>query len=434
MGKPIHNTKSTRIIRHFEQREKSALRQLQKKQISHCVRNDRGPIRRFAWQVCAFGFFNECVFIYSWYALMFADHGLSAAQISVLFAVWSITAFILEIPSGAVADKYSRRHILAFAQVVRICGYACWMLFPTFWGFLAGFICWGVESAFKSGTFEALVFDELKHFGAEHDYAKLIGRIGMCANVGLLLAAAAAAPMIRLGYRAVILASLVPLSLSCVSVLMMRPAEKAESATERHYFHVLKEGVCEAVRNRAVLRLIVFISLALVIPGVFDEYSTLFYTTAGIPRGPAIGIVCAVLTAVQTMAEAVAYRFIRLPDRAFFLAYLLSGGLLLVAAYFMRPACVACLLVFYFVLGIANVVMETRLQHSITGHARATVVSVKGFAENVGAVVLYLAFGAVAHKCGYRGGFMAFGGAMVVIGAVYAASEHARAITDRPTG
>ena len=58
--------------------------------------------------------------------------------------------------------------------------------------------------------------------------------------------------------------------------------------------------------------------------------------------------------------------------------------------------------------------------------------SVKGFAENVGAVLLFLAFGAVAHKCGYRGGFMAFGGAMVLIGAVYAAFEHARAIKDRP--
>jgi MFS family permease len=386
----------------------------------------RAGLRRFIWQVCAFGFLNECVFIYSWYAVMFADHGLNAVQISILFAAWSITAFILEIPSGALADKYSRRHILAFAQVVRICGYACWMLFPTFWGFLAGFVCWGIKSAFASGTFEALVYDELKHHGAERDYAKLIGRIGVCANVGLLIAAVAAAPMIRLGYRAVILASLVPLAMSSIVVLTMRPAKKAESTTERHYFHVLKEGVREAVRNRAVLRLIVFLSVAVVFVGVLDEYWTLFYTTAGIPK-PAIGILCVVYMAVVTVGEGIAYRFTRLPDRVFFAAYLLSGGLLLIGAHIMRPISVVCVLVFCFVLEITRVAMESQLQHSITGHARATATSVKGFAENVAGVALYLAFGAAAHKCGYRGGFMAFGATMIVIGAVYVVSEGAKA-------
>ncbi len=41
--------------------------------------------------------------LYSVYALLFADHGLAVAQVSSLFIIWSLTSFVLEVPSGARA-------------------------------------------------------------------------------------------------------------------------------------------------------------------------------------------------------------------------------------------------------------------------------------------------------------------------------------------
>jgi hypothetical protein len=35
------------------------------------------------------------------YALLFADSGLTTAEISSLFVIWSVVAFTAEIPSGA---------------------------------------------------------------------------------------------------------------------------------------------------------------------------------------------------------------------------------------------------------------------------------------------------------------------------------------------
>ena len=49
---------------------------------------------------------------YALYAVLFADHGLTVAQISSLFAIWSLTGFLLEVPSGALADIVSRRGLL----------------------------------------------------------------------------------------------------------------------------------------------------------------------------------------------------------------------------------------------------------------------------------------------------------------------------------
>ena len=50
---------------------------------------------------------SELVPLYPLYALLFLDTGLSGAQISLLFAIWSITSFVAEIPAGVLADRWS---------------------------------------------------------------------------------------------------------------------------------------------------------------------------------------------------------------------------------------------------------------------------------------------------------------------------------------
>ena len=50
--------------------------------------------------------------------MLFADHGLDVAQISSLFAIWSVTGFLLKVPSGALADTVSRRGLLVVSSAL----------------------------------------------------------------------------------------------------------------------------------------------------------------------------------------------------------------------------------------------------------------------------------------------------------------------------
>lgn len=52
---------------------------------------------------------SELVPPYPLYALLFLDTGLSPAEVSLLFAVWSVTALVTEVPAGVLADRWSRR-------------------------------------------------------------------------------------------------------------------------------------------------------------------------------------------------------------------------------------------------------------------------------------------------------------------------------------
>ena len=98
--------------------------------------------------IYAYKFFDDFVLIYPLYAIMFADSGMTPWQIGVLLAAWSASSFIFEIPSGAWADRYSRKHILFIGQVIRALGYLSWLFFPNFLGFLIGFILWGIKGGY----------------------------------------------------------------------------------------------------------------------------------------------------------------------------------------------------------------------------------------------------------------------------------------------
>lgn len=349
---------------------------------------------------------------------MFSDRGLSALQISTLFAVWSTVAFLLEIPSGAVADKYSRKHILFFTQIVRLLGYSCWIFFPSFWGFLAGFVCWGIKSAFTSGTFEALVFDELKYIGEADKYAKIMGRARSFSTAGNLIATLSAAVMIRFGYPFVIATSLVSLAISSLAIISLSAAPRAETVSEKPYLLVLKAGVTEAFRNRVVLRLMAFLCFALVFLPSLDEYWSLFYKAAGISLA-VIPILSAVMGGPVTMAGVVAHRFEHLSDRFIIAAFAACGVILFIAARLMQPMSVLSVPLICFLWVIIDVVLESRLQHSIEGDARATVLSVRGCVEEIAAVMIYMGLGATASKWGYPTGFATCAVVMILIGILW---------------
>src|SRR5690606_13730477 len=77
------------------------------------------------------------------------------------------------------------------------------VLFPSYPAFAAGFVLWGAGSALRSGTVQALVYEELRRVGAAGAYARLAGRSEAVGLLGVVAASAVAAPVLAAGgYRA----------------------------------------------------------------------------------------------------------------------------------------------------------------------------------------------------------------------------------------
>jgi MFS family permease len=342
------------------------------------------------------------VLLYPVYALLFADAGLSAAEVSSLFAVWSVTAFLLEIPSGAWADAYSRRRMLALAGVLRALAFTAWIAWPSYEAFAAGFVLWGASGAMQSGTTEALLYDELAALDSRSRYAGILGRGETAALLSVVAAMAAAAPAYALGGYLLVGLGSVAVSLASAAVALSFPetprgrdpagdgAEAGEPAGGsdrgglRRYLGTLRAGLAEVRGNRVVTRAAV---LAAALPGLVavEEYLPLLARDLGTPT---VGV--PLLLIVPTVAAAAVNAFAgrwaaapaaRVAAATAGAALLLAGGALVPHPAGMVPVAAA-----FGLLQVGLVLTDSRLQDSIQGPARATVTSVAA----VGAEVLSL--------------------------------------------
>lgn len=372
------------------------------------------------WKATAYRFFDTFVLIFPFYTVMFTEHGMTPAQIGVALAAWSLTGVVLEIPTGALADRLSRRWLLFAAQVFRGAGFLLWALVPTFWGYLGGFVLWGVKSALVSGTFEALLFDELKAEGRTEDYARAIGRAQTGRFAGLMAAALIAAPLAGLGNYALTLISSASSLIGAASALLLPRAPRATPAEPRDFLGVMRRGLTEAARRPGVLPILLFIALMQSLIAACEDYWQIFARDVGLAR-PQIALFVAALGAGQAGAAALAHRAPL--DRPWSLpAFVTVAGLVLAfaAAVFQPLVSVPLAVAFTAMCVVALVRADARFQHALSGEARATVASVKGFASQCGITLLVLNFGLMAQFSAYRFAFLAHGVALAVLGSAYA--------------
>ena len=354
---------------------------------------------------------RDLIPLFAVYSLLFSDHGIGASEISVLFIVWSTTAFVFEVPSGAWADSFDRRHLLVVSALVYAAGFATWMTWQTFAGFALGFILWGLSSALMSGTFESLIYDELVEREAPDRYPALIGWAHSTAMVANLVATAAAAPLLAaggyplVGWASVaicggqaLLAATLPVSMMARRPAHGSPLTETERATTR-YVAMLRAGLAES-RHHPDVRRVLLLAAAMVGLTAYDEYFPLVARAHGVATAD-IPLLIAITVAGQAIGTALVGRTARLSARA--IGGLLAVGALLVSvgALVTPYAGFVGIGIGYGMLNNAMLVGETRLQDTITGPARATVTSVLGLLEEVVALLVYAAFVVGSHVLGF---------------------------------
>ncbi|NUT34783.1 MAG: MFS transporter, partial [Hamadaea sp.] len=239
---------------------------------------------------------------YPLYALLFADAGLSTAQISSLFAIWCAVSFAFEVPSGAWADTFSRRRLVTTGAVVRAAGFLSWAVWPTYAGFALGFACWAFSSAVSSGAQEALLYDELAAVGEESRYTAVTARAETVAMLAMLAASVLATPVLALGGYGLIAAGSVLVCLGGAATALAFPetprAVQADGDGLRAYVRNLRAGLGEVRRVRLVRRAVV-VTAAVASLSALDEYVSLLVRDAGVA---VVGVPLAMAVVMGAMA------------------------------------------------------------------------------------------------------------------------------------
>jgi MFS family permease len=333
---------------------------------------------------------SELVPYYPLYALLFLDTGLSDAQISALFAIWAVTGFVTEVPSGALADRWSRRGVVVLAGVLQAVAFVIWTAAPQAWAFAVGFVVWGISGALVSGASEALVYDALAAVGAADCY---VGVNGWMVSAELLVqvpTAFAAGALYAVGGYALVGWVSVATCLAAAALALRFPEAPRTAEDDDSLGGTLRQGLGEALRNPPLRVLL----LAVALIGGLDAIEEYFPVLAGDwgVATPAVPVAVLVIALAGAAGAALGGRADRLRAGTLLAFLVAAAGCLAGAAVWARPAALAVVAAFYALYLAVLVVAEARLQARIAGARRATITSVAGLGIEMASLLVFTAW------------------------------------------
>jgi MFS family permease len=124
--------------------------------------------------------------------LFMTDIGFDNGSVAVMAAAYAAVVPLLEVPSGILADRWSRRGVVLLAQAAMIISVVVGGLSPNVGTYIVAALFLGVFFAMQSGTFESIAYDTvLEETGDSAMFERTIGRIRFVESAGLVVSALA---------------------------------------------------------------------------------------------------------------------------------------------------------------------------------------------------------------------------------------------------
>ncbi|MEG3630376.1 MFS transporter [Streptomyces poriticola] len=365
-------------------------------------------VRRLTRTLYAYAFCDEFVLLYPVYALLFSDTGLSVWQITTLFALWSLTGVVLEVPSGAWADAVSRRLLLVLGPLLTAVGFALWVLAPSYGAFALGFVLWGAGGALGSGALEALVYDELDRRGAARRYAGVMGRARSIGLVATMTAMGLAGPVFTWGGYGAVGAASVLVCLLGAAVATRFPEHRRPPAEDTAgWTATLRAGLAEARADRSVRGALLLVPAVSAVWGALDEYTPLLVRDTGVAH-QTVPWLLLVIWAGATAGALLAGVAERLTRAGFAALLTVSALALAVGAAAGTPVALLLVALAFGGFQLATVLADARLQHRIEDTGRATLTSVAGLGTELATLTVFGAYAATATVTGHGTAFAWF--------------------------
>lgn len=247
-------------------------------------------------------FFDGFVPIAALYPIMFSRvGGLDIQQVGALFAIWSLAYLISEIPSGVLADYWSRKWVVFASGIARALGFAIWILWPGFTGYAIGFALWGVCIACWSGAASAYLHDELRYEGKLDKFAKYYGYLMSVSTAGKLAGLITAAILTLQHTNLLIGLSLISSVLLSAVLLWLPEHPYKKQAT---YLKTLGAAFAEVKRSRK-LRYLCYVLFSIYMSiGVIEELLPRVYASFGMnDTAVAIIIAASVVSAIFLLTK-----------------------------------------------------------------------------------------------------------------------------------
>ena len=367
--------------------------------------------RRFVW----FRVLFNARFYYPVLAVLFLDLGLSATQYTLLNFAWALAIVAVDLPAGVLADRIGRRPLVIAAAGSMVVEMILLGVAPRNGGSLLFLCCLanrllsGAAEGMASGADEALVFDSLAERGREKEWPQVLDQVMRWQSLGFVVAMLVGGAVYDPAFLGKVFGThfdqgttlRFPIYLNFLSAvaaliiaLGLKEPGRAETGDRARnaLAHLLAAGGWIARTPLALFAILAGLTLDSIVR-LFMTFGSSYYRLIHLPAA-SYGLIGAALgglgLAVSPLARRMVAHSSAVVNFALLAAVVLAGlagialrwpvwGVLFTIPLGMAMSAVAYLVSYY-------------LNAAVESHQRATVLSFKGLAFNLGYGMVSLAF------------------------------------------
>jgi len=194
------------------------------------------------------------------YALLLLGRGLTLVQISLIESILIGTIFLLEVPTGVLADRVGRKWSIFCSTFLLMCAEFIFIFARDYEWYVLVALLAGAGYAFASGALEALVYDSLPPKNREEAMKRAMGRVNSWSMIAFVIAPIVGGLIIGdaalENFIPAIALTVVALFVGLLACLTLREPPVNASEKKEGSAALLRAGLSLLHRNRRLRRLV----------------------------------------------------------------------------------------------------------------------------------------------------------------------------------
>ncbi len=355
------------------------------------------------------------VFFYAFDKVFMQLRGLSIAEVVLIEIIFTITVLLLEVPSGTLSDRWSRKYVLALNSLFFIGYIILFALSHSFMVFALGVLLAAAHSAFQSGTDTSLLFDSLREDKKEDNYEKYLGRKRAITAMGFIGAAVIGGLIGEYsGLEAAFWWTLPSAMLAGIVALTLREPVFHRSTGEVSYWQHIQQTL-KFLRGRSRFLHIAAMLTAISVPMlIFDEYAQVYYAFIGVGV-IGLGLLGAFGSLIDVVFNTIAFYFKKYRhDVLFSVMFTVMSVGFIMAGVLKNPVGILLLFFAAATFYIVDIIAMADINRQLPSKIRATSESFFSFLSQAVYIPVGLGFAYISQHYSIATGFAAVGGVVLL--------------------
>ena len=324
---------------------------------------------------------QKCTLLFYIVTLYYMALGLSYTNIAILSVIGTISTLLSEIPTGIIADRWSRKKSLQIASFLKLLS-AVLMLMGTRVSFLCiASLIWGIADSCQSGAEQALLFET---FEDKKKYEEFLSKTYSRAYLMSAIATISATALFAVNIYVPVMISVVLIAVSLVAVSNFVEVRKEAPKTERTLFDFNKDVILCIKHTSGLLNVLLLMSFCTVLVMSVNSYSQPLLMEKGVDL-KILGLMMFAYNLLMALGAQVSSRM-KVQNLHYILGLILCIGAVIVGCSNVW-ICVLVLGIYRIANGMIWPVLTCKINNLVSSEFRSTVMSYQNMFTSILCIV-----------------------------------------------